>query len=144
MSFFKICRVKPLLSCEYFVKKTSNLSKYTKKSIGEALFISIFMKKSFLPCPYDKNVHSLKNTKCFHAHMLLKKTSIFSKTRCSHIIFFKFSWKTHVAMPIFGQKSHNSVKTTLDYGPKKSKGWPFFRFFTKNYCCHSHILSKLH
>ena len=34
-------------------------------------------------------------------------------------------------MPIFGYKSLNSVNTTLFYGLKKSKRYPFFLFFTE-------------
>ena len=71
----------------------------------------------------QKNVHSLKNT-VLSCH------------------FFQIFMKTHIVMPIFGQTSVNSVKTTLDYGPKKSIGCPFFQFLTKNHYCHSHILSK--
>ena len=45
-------------------------------------------------------------------------------------------------MPIFGQKNVNSVKNTLYYGPNKSIRYPFFRFFMKKYCSHTHILLK--
>ena len=44
--------------------------------------------------------------------------------------FFQiFHKKPHPTMPIFGQKNVNFVKTTLYYGPKKSKGCPFFPIF---------------
>ena len=79
-----------------------------------------------LSCPYFlKNVHSVKKHTAVKP-IFCRKTSILSKTRCSHFICFKFSWKTPAVMPIFGHKSLNSVKTTLYYRPKKSIGYPFF------------------
>ena len=44
--------------------------------------------------------------------------------------FFQIFHETpHPGMPKFGQKNVNFVKTTLNYGPKKSKGCPFFPIF---------------
>ena len=96
----------------------------------------IYLMPIWQKCPFSKKYPAL---------MLIcgQKTSILWKTRCSHVIFFfNFSGKTHVVMPIFGQKSVNSVKTTLDYGPKKSIGWPFFRFLIKNHCQKTSIFIK--
>ena len=58
--------------------------------------------------------------------------------------FFQiFHEKPHAGMPIFGQKNVNFVKTTINYGPKKSKGCPFESHFSrKNINSHAHILSK--
>ena len=74
--------------------------------------------------------------------MLSKKRPFSEKHGAVMSFFFQIFMKTHIVMPIFGQTSVNSVKTTLDYGPKKSIGCPFFQFLTKNHYCHSHILSK--
>ena len=49
------------------------------------------------------------------------------KTLCSHVLFFHFFHeKLPAVMHMIGQKTVNSVKTTLNYGPKKSIGCPFF------------------
>ena len=64
----------------------------------------------------------------------VKKLSIFSKTQCSNVIFFQIFMKNPLlSCPYLVQKKVTSVKTTLQYKPKKSKGCPFFfpRFFTK-------------
>ena len=66
-----------------------------------------------------------------------QQTSILSNI---HVFFFQFVLeKPPILMPIFGQRNVNSDKNTLYYGPKKSID-PFFRFFIKKYCSHTHIL----
>ena len=62
----------------------------------------------------------------------VKKTSILSKARCSHVIFFKFSWKTPFYHMPYQVKNVNSVKTTL-YGlwAKEVNRMPFFPIFHK-------------
>ena len=70
-----------------------------------------------------------------------------SKTQCSHLIFF--NEKPLLPCPYL-VKNVNSVKTTLYYGPKKSIGYPFFRFFTKKslllilYFIKKRLFSKKH
>ena len=65
-------------------------------------------------------------------------TSILSKIRCSHVIFFQFFHeKPCILMPIFGQKNVNPVKTTLYYGLEKSLSRK-----KSMLPCHADILSK--
>ena len=64
-----------------------------------------------MPIFCQKNAKCLKNT-LFSCPCFVKKTSILSKTRCSHVIFFKFFMeKSLPVMPMFSQKNVNSVKT---------------------------------
>ena len=64
-----------------------------------------------MPIFCQKNAKCLKNT-LFSCPCFVKKTSILSKTRCSHVIFFKFFMeKSLPVMPIFSQKNVNFVKT---------------------------------
>ena len=89
-------------------KITSLMPIFCKKKVN-------FLKNTMLSCPYfvKKNVHPLKNT-MLSCHFL----------QICHE-------KTLAVMPIFGQKSVDSVKTKLYYGLKKSIRYPFFLFFTK-------------
>ena len=91
--FIKIFIKNSLRSCQYFVKKTSILSKlithYDQKSEEDVLFFGYFRKKALMHIYFQKkNVHSFKRH-CPHAHILSKKTSIFSKTLCFYVNFFK-------------------------------------------------------
>ena len=76
-----------------------------------------------------ENVHSQKNT-MLSCPEFVKKTSILSKTLCSHVIYLMKD--PLVPCSYLVQKNVNSAKTRLYFGPKKSKGCLFFRFFTKN------------
>ena len=129
--FFQNFHEKPLLSSPYLVKRTSILSKLHfilgQKSCRNAFF-SIFVWKitALMPIFCQKNVHSLKNT------------------------LFSFHEKPPAVKPN-GQKSHKSVKTTLYYGPKKSKGYPFFPIFHEKmtarmtiFCQKKYSFSKKH
>ena len=58
----------------------------------------------------SRKVHSLKNT--LLCPFFVKKRS-FSKTRRSHVIFIKFSWKTRRCNSDIWSKNVNSVKTIL-------------------------------
>ena len=92
-----------------------------------------------MPIFCQKNAKCLKNT-LFSCPCFVKKTSILSKTRCSHVIFFKFFMeKSLPVMPMFSQKNVNSVKTI---GQKVNRIPIFFRIFTIKYCSHGHIQSK--
>ena len=56
-----------------------------------------------------------------------QKTSIISKTQCSHVIFFFFLWKTPAFMHIF---DHNNFQFCQhSHGPKKSIRCSFFPIF---------------
>ena len=73
-----------------------------------------------------------------------KKTSILSKTQCSHVIYFKFFMKNPPCHSHISPKNVNSAKTTLYFGPKKIR-MPLFSYLSrKNKCSHAHILSKKH
>ena len=77
----------------------------------------------------SKKVHSLK-IKLLSCPYFVRKTSILSKTQCSHVIFFQiFHEKSHAVKPIFGQINVNSVKNTLYYLSKKSIWCPFLPIF---------------
>ena len=103
----------------------------------------------------SKNVQSLKTT-LFPWPYFVKKTSILSKTRCSHV-FLKFFMKN----PLLSCPSKNviSVKTTLYYEPKRRQKalFPIFHekiialmpifckiisSLYKPHYSHVHILSK--
>ena len=78
-----------------------------------------------------ENVHSQKNT-MLSCPEFVKKTSILSKTLCSHVIYLMKD--PLVPCSYLVKKNDNSVKTTL-YGlwTKKVNTMPFFffRFFMK-------------
>ena len=83
----------------------------------------------------------LKNT-LFSCPYFVKKTSILSKTQCSHVILFKFFMKNPIlSCPYLLKKRQFCHKYTIVWD-KKSIGFPFFRFSRKNHCSHAHILSK--
>ena len=112
------------------------------QKVNRMPFFPIFHWKvtSLMPILCKKNVHYLK-THCFHAHIFCQKNVHSLKKTLLSYNFFKFFMKnpqtcqTHIWF-----KNVNSVKTTLYYGPKKSKGCIFFRPFTKNHFSHAHIL----
>ena len=90
-----------LLSCPYFVRKTSILS---KTQCSHVIFFKFFMRNPMLSCPY-----------------LVKSTSILSKIHyiiCQKsqydALFFRFfSKKKTAVMPIFYQKNGHSLKNKL-------------------------------
>ena len=92
-------------------------------------FFSNFSRKN--QCPYAhillRKVHALKNTMLL-CPFFVKKWS-FSKTRWSHVIFIKFSWKTLCCNSDFWSKNVNSVKTIL--WAKKVNWKPFFSQFSR-------------
>ena len=58
--------------------------------------------------------------------ILVKKTSILSKTQCSHVLFFSnFSWKTPAVVHMIGQKTSILSKLHSILG-QKSHRMPFF------------------
>ena len=74
--------------------------------------------------------------------ILVKKTSILSETRCSHVLFFNFFMKNSCYRAHDWSKNVNFVKTTLYFGPKKSQDALFSYVSRKNYCSYVNILSK--
>ena len=119
-----------------FGQKTSILSKlqYFMSHKSQCPFFPIFHEKvaALIPIFYQKYVYSLKiKNKLLSSPCFVKKTSIHSKTLCSHVICFQvFYEKPPAAKLIFGQKNVNSVKITLYFGSKKSIGCPYFLIFT--------------
>ena len=103
-----------------------------KKSIGCPFFPIFYEKIIFLmPIFYQKNVHSLKNTMLSCPHFV-KKTSIFSITQCSHVIFLKYFMKNPpVLCPYLVNKRQFCQNYTILWA-KTVNRMPFcFRFFTK-------------
>ena len=134
MSYFLNFSWKSPAVIPIFVPKNVNSVK-TKLYFGlkkqyDALFFRIFHEKikALMPIFCQQNVHFLKKT-LLRCRYFVKMTFNLLKTRCSHVIFWNFLEKPHPAMAICGQKNVNFVKTTLYYGPKKSKGCPFFPIF---------------
>ena len=108
---------------------------YRPKKSGCLVFSSIFHEKitALMPIFCHKTFLSPKKLTTVLPYFV-KKLSIFSKTQCSNVIFFQIFMKNPLlSCPYLVQKKVTSVKTTLQYRPKKSKGCPFFspRFFTK-------------
>ena len=101
-------------------------------------FLSDYSRESqMLSYPYlvKKHPFSIKLIKIFcRKYVLSLKNKVLS-------FFFQILYeKIPAVMPIFGQKNVNTDKTAQYYGPKKSIGRSFFRFFTKNPCYDAHIL----
>ena len=138
MSLFPFITKKWLLLFQYYVKKNFNS---LKKNIALML---IFCQKTSILSKIRRShvIFFLKN--CSHAHILSKKSYILLKTLRLHVFFLEFFIKNHnTLMPKSGQKNVNSVKTILSYGPKKSKGCPFFPDFErKSLSFHTHFLLK--
>ena len=95
MSLFqKVFMINMPLSCPCSVKKHQFCQKYTillAPRVNRMPFFLIFLEKitALMPIFCQRNVHSLKITlpSCPN---FVKKTSIFSKKLCYHVIFFKF------------------------------------------------------
>ena len=131
-----------------------------QKSQQDALYLRFFTKKLLLSCHFcQKNVHSLKNT-LFSRVYLVRKTSIFSKTLCSPVNFFKIFMKNPL-LPCLYLVKKTSILSKLYYifGQKVNR-MPFFLIFqvkttafmpifcqktsglSKTQCSNFHILSK--
>ena len=111
---------------------------WAKKVKRMPLFFRFFRKRSLLSCPYFVII-----------------TSVFSKTRSSHdIFFFNFSWKTYNSHAHIWSKKCQSCKHYLILWAKKvnvtKKSMLLWHahILSKNFhslkklCPHSHILSK--
>ena len=86
--FFQFFHEKPCILMPIFGQKNVNPVKTT---LYYGLEKSLSRKKSMLSCHahiLSKNLNSLKNTMLPFPYFV-KKTSILSKTQCSHVIFFK-------------------------------------------------------
>ena len=125
MTFFSKFFIKTQYSHAHIWSKNVNSVKTTLFmviKVNRMLFLfRFFTKKSLLSCPYF-----IKNTSILLKHtalipILVKKTSILSKTRCSHVIFFKFFITTCCCHAHIWSKNVNSVKTTLYCWEKKNR-----------------------
>ena len=120
MSFsLKFVMKNPLMSSPYFVKKRQFCQNYTifwVQKVNRMPFFSDFSKKN--KCSYN---HILSKRLFSKIHVILmlifcQKTSILTKTNCSHIIFLKtFIKYPLLSCPFFVKNNVNSVKTTLYY-----------------------------
>ena len=112
-----------------FCQKNVNsvkITQYDQKSEEDVLFFGYFRKKALMHIYFQKkNVHSFKRH-CPHAHILSKKTSIFSKTLCFYVNFFKIFIESPQLSCPYLIKNINSIKTTLYYEQKKVNRMPFF------------------
>ena len=106
---------------------------YEPKSQQDALFFSIFHEKMtfLMPIFCQKNFNSLKNT-LLSCPYFVRKTSLLSKKRCSHVIFFKYFMKSPM-LSCPNLLKRTSILSKLPYlmGQKNQQEAPFFRFFTK-------------
>ena len=131
---------------------------FDQKNVNSVKTTVYYGPKMSIACPFFPIFHE-KNTRS-HSHIFVEKR-LFSENHTALMPIFCrksvhllkntvlpchllqiFHEKTHASTPIFDQTSLNSVKTTLYYGLKKSIGYPFFWFFTKNNWFHDHILWK--
>ena len=91
----------PLLLYPYLVKKRQfcqNYAMWLPKKVSRMLIFPFCIKKLLLWC--QKNLHSLKITMLSFLYFV-RKTSLPSKTRQSHVISFIFFIKTHCCHDIF-------------------------------------------
>ena len=122
--FFKFFMKNPLLSSPYMVKKTLNLSKLhyfgPKKTIGCPSF-PIFHGKIIA---LISSAHFLSRNRPFSKdHLFLcpyyvKKTSILTKTNCSHIIFIKFFIKNSLCSCPYLVKKTSILSNFTHYDQK--------------------------
>ena len=116
--FFKFFMKNLLLSCPYLVKKRQFCQNYTilwAKKVNRMPFFSDFSRKNYCSHAHimSTNAHSLKNTLLSWPYFV-KKTSMLSQTRCSHVIFFKFFMKnTLLSCPYLVKKT--SILPKLHY-----------------------------
>ena len=135
-----------LLSCSLVVKKTSILTKlhyFMDRKVNKMLFIPTFHEKITAPMLTFCNKPPFSKKDLPSSLYSLKKTSILSKTLCSHVIFFfKLVMKKHPAvMPIFGQEKYRFCQNYTILWAKKVNRMAFFSDFSqKNNFCHAHIL----
>ena len=101
-----------------------------------------FTKILLLSCQYLSKLRLFSKKHTALLPILVKKTSILSKTQCSHVLFLLFFMKNSCCRAHDWSKNVNFVKTTLYFG-QKSHRMPFFFYFSrKNYCSYVNILSK--
>ena len=90
---------------------------------------------------------------------MLSKKRPFSEKHCSHVIFFKFVWKTFCCHAHIWSKETSTLSNLHNIIGRKSKYEAFFSIFTKKIiylmpiwqkrpfskktnCCHAHIWQK--
>ena len=130
-------------------QKNTILSKNVRSLKNTALmsFFQNFHEKlsAVKPIFCQKNVNSVNTTLCYGPNktILCPFFLFFTKSICSHIIFFEFSM-TNPLLPclyLVEKNKVNSVKTTLYYGRKKFYKMPFSSDFSrKNYCPNAHVV----
>ena len=131
----------PLLSCPYLIKKRQFCQNNTilwAKEVSMMPFFSDFSRKNHRSYAHIlwKNVHSLKNT-LLSSLYFVKKTSILSKTLCSHVKFFMKN--SMLPCPYLVRKIINSVKAPLHYWAESQQDALFSNFSRKTKCSHAHM-----
>ena len=134
MSFFQIFHEKPHAGMPIFGQKNVNFVKTTinygpKKSKGYP-FVSYFHEKisTLMPIFCQKNAHSKKIT-LVSCPYFVKKTSIISKTRCSHVIFFNFFMKNPCCHTHIWSKKHQFCQNYTILWDKKVNRIPVLLIF---------------
>ena len=137
--FFKFFMKNPLLSSPYMVKKTSNLSKLhyfgPEKTIGCPSFLIFHGKIIALISTahiFSKNRPFSKNH-LFLCPYYVKKTSILTKTNCSHIIFIKIFIKNSLRSYLYLVKK-TSILSKLHIMTKKVNRMSFFSDISRKKC----------
>ena len=112
-----------------------------KKSTG-CPFSSIFHEKitTFMRISVKKRTFSKENT--LSSPYFVRKTSILSKTLCSHVNFFKIFMKNPLLPCLYLVKKHQFYQSSTTLMAKNSKDALFSNFSRKNNCPHAHTLSK--
>ena len=122
----------PLLSSPYLVKKRRFCQNYTIFLVNKVIrmpFFSDFSRKN--NC---SNAHILSKNRPFSKNHLflcpyyVKKTSILTKTNCSHIIFIKIFIKNSLRSYLYLVKK-TSILSKLHILTKKVNRMSFFRIF---------------
>ena len=121
----------PMLSRPFWSRNVNSVKTtvyYRPKKSGCLVFSSIFHEKitALMHIFCQKTFLSPKKITTVLPYFV-KKLSILSKTQCSNVIFFQIFMKNPLlSCPYLVKKKVTSVKTALQYKPKKSKGCPFF------------------
>ena len=127
MTFFSKMFIKTPYSHAHIWSKNVNSVKTTlfyghKSHYVGCPFCSAFSRKNH--CSHENILSKIRIFSKKHTALmpiLVKKTSILSKTQCSHVLFFFiFFMKNSCCRANDWSKNVNFVKTTLYFGPKKS------------------------
>ena len=133
-----------------FGKKRQFCQNYTilwAKKVNRMPFLSDFHEKidALMPIFCPKNVHCLRNTQLSWLYIFFKKTSILSKAKWSHVIFFKFIIKNSLLSYAYLVKYTSSLlklQYVMRQKSQQDEDALFYDFFQKNYYSHAHFDKK--